>query len=58
MLIMTFLIAWHLAASWYPIIFSGLHSFTKGKSESFDILAAKAVLPLEGGPEKMFHNEN
>lgn len=52
----TFLIAWHLAISEWPIILSGEQILMKGNSESSAILAASAVLPLCGGPGKQ-HNE-
>ena len=46
----TFLIAKHLAFSWYPTIVSGEQIFRKGNSESRAILAASAVFPEFGGP--------
>lgn len=48
----TFLIAWHLAVSEKPIIFSGEQILMNGKFDSSEILAASAVLPLCGGPVK------
>lgn len=51
-MLFTFLIAWHFAISEYPIILSGEQILIKGNSDSSDILAANAVLPLLGGPLK------
>ena len=51
---LTFLMAWHLAASWYPTNGSGEHIFKKGKSEFLAICAARAVLPLFGGPVQKY----
>lgn len=48
----TFLIAWHLAISECPIILSGEQILIKGIWESSAILAARAVFPLLGGPER------
>lgn len=54
----TFLMAWHFAGSVKPIIFSGLMTLMKGKSEFLAICAAKDVLPLLGGPKNktLLHN--
>ena len=46
----TFLIARHFAASWKPTIVSGEQILRKGNSEFLAICAARAVLPLFGGP--------
>ena len=43
--------AWHLAISECPIILSGEQILMKGNWESSEILAARAVFPLLGGPE-------
>ncbi len=51
MLPLTFLIAWHLEISEWPIILSGEQILMKGNCESSEILAARAVFPLWGGPE-------
>lgn len=51
MVSITFLMAWHLAISECPIIFSGEQILMKGNWESSEILAARAVFPLLGGPE-------
>ena len=48
--LLTFLIAWHFAASWYPTMFSGVQILRNGNSEFLAIQAASAVLPLLGGP--------
>lgn len=54
----TFLMAWHFAGSVKPIMFSGLMTLMKGKSEFLAICAAKDVLPLLGGPKNitLLHN--
>ncbi len=52
MLPLTFLIAWHLEISEWPIILSGEQILMKGNCESSEILAARAVFPLWGGPER------
>ena len=46
----TFLMASDLAASWKPIMLSGVQILRNGKSEFLAIVAARAVLPLLGGP--------
>lgn len=49
---LTFLMAWHLAISEWPIILSGEQIFIKGNWDSSAILAARAVFPLLGGPRR------
>jgi len=48
--IVTFLMAWTLAASWYPIMLFGAQIFRNGKSDCLATCAAIAVFPLPGGP--------
>jgi hypothetical protein len=46
-----FVIIAHFAASVYPTILSGEMILMNGKSDSFAIVAANAVLPVFGGPK-------
>lgn len=48
----TFRICRHLDVSVNPIMSSGEHTFTKGKSDILASCAARAVLPLLGGPSR------
>lgn len=48
---LTFLIAWHLAGSVKPIMFSGLQILRNGNCEFLAIWAASAVFPVPGAPE-------
>ena len=49
-IINTFLMAWTLAASWYPIMLFGAQILRNGKSDCLATWAAIAVFPLPGGP--------
>jgi hypothetical protein len=46
----TFEIAWTFWASENPIIFSGVMSLMNGNSDACAMVAARAVLPVPGGP--------